>query len=299
MDAGKILRLPKHHRRTFIALLVSICAILVIVDLTLIPLAPALIKSAISGYVQSIAGAILVALIVLWIFVSFIPLGENSGGLHQIEPNRITGEFEDLLKDTRRWRYKGNFGRYQRGKVLPTLAGTPNLDVSINIIDPHNQELCREHAQYRNRINSIDKGRHYDADTVAPEVIVTIIHCAWYVANKDVMIDLYLSSVFDPVRIDSNDKAMILTVEDRRSPALKLTSEHFMYNHFDLQMRYVRDQSRKIDIRGFAERATIAALEEADVETFLARIGMDELCKSLTPARIVTACREARNPYED
>ena len=129
MDAEKILNLPKHHRRTFITLLILICAILIFVDFTFIPMAPASIKSALSGYVQSIAGAILVALIVLWIFISFIPLGESSGGLHQIEPNRITSEFEDLLKDAQRWRYKGNFGRYQRGKVLPTLAGAPNLHV--------------------------------------------------------------------------------------------------------------------------------------------------------------------------
>lgn len=299
MDAEKILSLPKHHRRTFIAFLILICVVLIFVDFTFIRMAPESFRSDLSGYVQSITGAIFVALIVLWIFISFIPLGEDSGGLHQIEPNRITGEFEDLLKDAQRWRYKGNFGRYQRGKVLPTLAGTPNLHVSINIIDPNNQELCREHAQYRNKINSIDKGKRYDADNVSLEVVVTIIHCAWYVANKGVMIDLFLSSVFDPVRIDSNDKAMILTVEDRRSPALKLTSKHFMYNHFELQMRYAREQGRRIDLGGFAERATIAAIEEEDVRLFLTGIAMQELCERLTPTEIVAACRGARNPYED
>ena len=299
MDVEKILTLPRHHRRTFITLLISLCLIFVIVDLVLVSFGPKSIQPALSGYLQSIAGAILVGLIVLWIFISFIPLGETSGGLHQIEPTRITGEFEDLLKGALRWRYKGNFGRYQRGKVLPTLAGTPNMHVSINIIDPKNEDLCREHAQYRNRITSIDKGRNYNADLVALEVIVTIVHCAWYVANKGVEIDLFLATVFDPVRIDSNDKAMILTVEDRRSPALKLTSNHFMYNHFDLQMRYAREQGRRIELGGFAERETIAAIEENDVVVFLREIDMEELCRRLTPEKIVEACRMARNPYED
>lgn len=299
MDAQKILSLPKYHRRTFIGFLLLICVVLIIVDLAFIPLTPASTQSALSGYVQSIVGAILVTLIVLWIFVSFIPLRENTGGLHQVEPNGITDEFEDLLKDAQRWRYKGNFGRYLRGKVLPTLAGAANLHVSVNIIDPQNEKLCRQHAQYRNSINSIDKGLNYDADKVSMEVIVTIIHCAWYVANRDVSIDLYLSSVFDPVRIDSNDNAMILTVEDRRSPALRLANNHFMYNHFDLQMRYARDQGRRIELSGFGERATIAAITEPDVQTFLAKIKMDSLRDRLTAAKIVTACRESRNPYED
>ena len=72
-----------------------------------------------------------------------------------------------------------------------------------------------------------------------------------------------------------------------------------MYNHFDLQMRYAREQGRQIDLSGFANRATVAAIEEADVELFLAGIAMQELCERLTPAEILAACRGAQNPYED
>tara|TARA_R100001143_G_scaffold39740_1_gene36319 strand:- start:319 stop:1179 length:861 start_codon:yes stop_codon:yes gene_type:complete len=185
---------------------------------------------------------------------------EEIDGLVEIHPRTITKEFNALLLHAGRWRYKGNFGRYMRGKVLPTLASKANFHISVCIIDPTNPGLCEEHARYRNSINSIDKGKKYNADNVALEVVVTIIVCAWYVANKNVAIDLYLSSVFDPVRIDANDHAMILTVEDRRSPALKITSGHFMFEHFDLQMQFSRQQAKNIKVTGLRESETVATL---------------------------------------
>lgn len=298
MDLDIIRALPKYHRRSFIALLIAVSALLILVDCFLLNDSTSVLR-VLSGYIEATVGALLVGLLVFWLFVSFTPYGESGGGLDQLEPNEITKEFEDMLREAQRWRYKGNFGRYERGKVLPTLAGRANAHASINIIDPTNEALCRQHAEYRNSIPAIDKGRIYDADAVALEVVVTVIHCAWYVATHKVAIDLYLSSVFDPVRIDSNDDAMILTVEDRRSPALKLIKQHFMYNHFDLQMRYAREQGRHLELGGLAAAQTIAALNVHEVEQYLGGIGMNDLCTRLTPQAILVACREARNPYDN
>lgn len=299
MDAKSILKLPTAHRRTFIALLIAICAFIVLCDIFLVPLAPECIRPNLSSYVQALASAVIVFLVIYCIVILFIPRSPIAQELHQIEPKNITSEFEILLSDALRWRYTGNFGRYLRGKVLPTLAGRANVQVSVSIIDPQIEALCESHANYRNGVHSIDRGRHYDADTVALEVIVTIIHCAWYVANKDVSIELFLLSMFDPLRIDSNDDAMILTVEDRRRPALKITNEHFMYGHFDSQMHFERRQGRELNLRGFSNCATIAAIGEDDVVTFMASINMQNLCGKLTAATIVEACHQARNPYDD
>jgi len=297
MDTETIRSLPKYHRRAFIGLLILICAGLISIDFLLLGASGATAHM-ISAYIESVVSAILGGLLIFWIFVSFTPYGE-SGGLDQIEPNRITKEFDVLLRDARRWRYKGNFGRYERGKVLPTIAGRPNAHATISVIDPLDNALCQRHAEYRNRINSIDKGKKYEANTVALEVVVTIIYCAWYVANKSVSIDLFLLSVFDPVRLDSNDEAMIITVEDRRSPALKLSKQHFMYEHFESQMQYAREQGRQVNLRGLPASPTIAALKSRDIETFLEGIGMEGLCRGLTSEAILNAVRESKNPYEN
>lgn len=292
----RILKLPKYHRRAFITLLLAICLILGLLDKLFLEDANSSIHF-LSHYVQSIVEALIVGLLVLWLFVAFTPYSE--GHLEQLEPYRITSQFDQMLKTAQRWRYKGNFGRYERGKVLPVLAGKQNAHASISIIDPRNKKLCREHAEYRNTIQAIDKGRVYDSDLVALEVLVTIVHCAWYVAKRTVDIDLFLSSVFDPVRIDSNDDAMILTVEDRRSPALKLTKQHFMYAHFEQHMLYAREQGQSLKLEGLTRTETIAALTAEEIEDFLNKIGMGELCASLTAEKIETASRESRNPYEN
>lgn len=227
-----------------------------------------------------------------------ISIAEDKNGLIEIEPRKITKEFDELLASANRWRYKGNFGRYMRGKVLPTLASKSNLHITACLIDPTILELCQKHAYYRNNINSIDKGKHYDASAVALEVIVTIVICAWYVANKRTTIELYLSPVFDPVRIDANDDAMILTVEDRRSSALKITKEHFTFEHFDLQMQFSRQQAKRVNLEGMQERRTIADVEAGDVENLLKQLNMTELLNTLGAEKILLACKEARNPYE-
>ena len=299
MDVKSILSLPKEHRRLFVALLIAIWIILFLFESYVIPQLPISLHSGLAEYTHALVSAVMVSLFFLWIFSAFLPSDRKSQGLSQIEPVKITPEFEELLGEALRWRYTGNFGRYLRGKVLPTLAGRPNMQISVSIIDPTNKSLCERHAEYRNKIHSIEKGKRYDAKKVALEAIVTIIHCAWYVTNRDTSIDLSLLSMFDPLRIDSNDEAMILTVEDRTRPALKLEKEHFMYEHFDMQMRYERQQGKQIELRGFPTCATISAIKEAEVEDFLTAIGMQELCNDLTTSEIVNGCRTARNPYED
>lgn len=294
MDPERILGLPKIHRRTFVALLFALLVVVILLDLRLetIP-----VQEMLAGYLRAVAAAILTSLFVLWIVASFLPSSRSKASLFEIEARKITKEFDELLRVATRWRYKGNFGRYMRGKVLPTLAGRPNFHISVCVIDPTLRELCEEHARYRSRINAIDKGRRYDADTVAVEILVTIVICAWYVANKGAAIELYLSRVFDPVRIDSNDEAMILTVEDRRSPALKVTQEHFTYKHFDLQMQFARSQARRVHLAGMRENIELPEIEEGDVVEVLREADMHELCERLTVKRILQTCRESKNPY--
>lgn len=300
MDAEEILNLPKLHRKTFLWLICTFLVILIFVDLFILPMLPVAAKNFLSGYLHAVSGSIFVALFVLWIVSSFMPRSTAGGGLQELQPKEITAEFDNLLANTYRWRYKGNFGRYLRGTVLPTLSGRSNVHVSVCIIDPTDLDLCEKHAQYRRSINAIDKGRSYDADVVALEVVTTIIICSWYVANGTMAIEMYLSKVFDPVRIDSNDEAMILTVEDRRSSALKLASGHFMYEHFDNQMKYAREQSRKIELIGIPPGLpAIASLTEQHVSDFMDSADMGDLCHRIGARKILEACVNAKNPYAD
>jgi hypothetical protein len=295
MDAEKIISLPKYHKKTFVALLTAIYLISILIAHFYFDQPT---KDIILDQIKSIASALITALFGLIMILPFIPSKEK-GETIEIPPKEITAEFDQLLESAIRWRYKGNFGRYLRGKVLPSLASKRNVHVTACLIDPNNLELCKSHAEYRGNINAIDKGKKYDANTVSLEVVVTIVIASWYVANRNMDIDIYLSSAFDPIRIDSNDEAMILTVEDRRSPALKITKKHFTYEHFELQMETARKQARKTELTGMRKGIELAEITKADIENVLNDSGMEQLCNSLTSQKILLACQQSKNPYEN
>lgn len=297
MDLSKVLELTKKYRNAIIALVIAILIIISLINYISfeVPLGTIL-----KQILDSIFAAIITALFSLLFVVLFLPDKKNKNGQQiEIAPNQITSEFDELLKVANRWRYKGNFGRYLRGKVLPTLSTKKNMHVTACLIDPTNAELCQKHAEYRYSINSIDKGKVYNHQLVVLEVIVTIIVCTWYSSNKDVQIELYLSSNYDPIRIDSNDNAMILTVEDRRSPALKLTSQHFMYSHFELVMRTAREQAKKITLPKIRKSNSLNDLEETDIEEILNNINMMGVLKVVSVSEILSACKKVTNPYEN
>lgn len=294
MDTEKILSLPRHHKKTFVALLVAIYVISLL--LAHYHFGQQL-KEVIFDQAKSIASALITVLFGLLIVVPLIPTKEK-GEIIEIPAQEITKEFEALLASATRWRYQGNFGRYLRGKVLPTLATKTNVHVSACLIDPSNHKLCEKHAEYRGSINAIDKGKKYDEMAVSLEVMITIVIASWYVRNRGMDIHIYLSANFDPIRIDGNDEAMILTVEDRRSPALMITQRHFTTAHFNLQMQTTRDQARKIKIDGMRSGIQLAEIEAQDVENVLGYAELSEVCARITPMVIAQACKKSRNPYE-
>jgi hypothetical protein len=295
MDLEKIISLPKHHKKTFVIMLVVLYAISLLVAHYYFGQQ---VSDVLFDQVKSIASAIITALFGLLVIISFIP-SKKKGEIIEIPAQEITAEFEKLLASAARWQYQGNFGRYLRGKVLPTLSSKTNVQVKACLIDPANQELCAMHAEYRGNINAIDKGKKYDSTAVSLEVMVTIVIAAWYARNKGMDISIFLSRKFDPIRIDGNDEAMILTVEDRRSPALMITQKHFTANHFNLQMQTARDQARKIDLGGMRHGIQLAEIGPQDVENVLVNAGLEEISKRLTIQAITAACKSAKNPYEN
>ncbi|MGT2551850.1 hypothetical protein ACQCTT_15280 [Acinetobacter geminorum] len=297
MDLSKVLELTKKYRNAILGLVVAILIIISLVNYIFFKVP---VSTIFKQVLDSIFAAIITALFGLLFVGLFFPDKKNKNGQQiEIAPNQITSEFDELLKVANRWRYKGNFGRYLRGKVLPTLSTKKNMHVTACLIDPTNAELCQKHAEYRYSINSIDKGKVYNHQLVVLEVIVTIIVCTWYSSNKDVQIELYLSSNYDPIRIDSNDNAMILTVEDRRSPALKLTSQHFMYSHFELVMRTAREQAKKITLPKIRKSNSLNDLEETDIDDILNNINMIDVLEVVSVSEILSACKKVTNPYEN
>jgi hypothetical protein len=295
MDTEKIISLPRHHKKTFILLLMLVYLVSLFVAHYFFGQK---VSDVLLDQVKSIASALITVLFGLLMIIPFVP-SKKRGEIIEIPAREITDEFERMLSSATRWRYQGNFGRYLRGKVLPTLASKANVQILACLIDPANQVLCEKHAEYRNNINAIDKGRRYDSDAVSLEVMVTIVIAAWYARNKNMDISIFLSGNFDPIRIDGSDDAMILTVEDRRSSALMITQKHFTAEHFNLQMQAARSQARKIELNGMRHGIQLAEINSDDVANVLGCAGLKGVCDRITTKVIVDACKSSRNPYEN
>ena len=295
MDVDKIRSLPRNHKKTYIALLCAVYAILLL--LTYYGFGETL-KDIALDQIRAIADALITVFFAFLVVVPFFPQKGNSE-IEELHPQQITSEFEELLRNANRWRYRGNFGRYFRGKVLPTLSGRQNVHVSACLIDPCDVELCRKHADYRGMINAIDKGRNYDENVVSMEIIVTIVLASWYVVNRQMNVEIYLSGTFDPIRIDSNDYSMILTVEDRRSPALKISNNHFTSQHFELQMASARQQARKINLGGVRQGIELPEINEEDIKSVIVTADVDEVLGRISLKEIQLAFLRSKNPYEN
>ena len=295
MDVEKIVSLPREHKKTYLALL---CAVYLITLLLAYYLFGESIKDIAYEQIKAIGGALLTVLFAFLFVIPFFPV-KKKGAIEELHPQQITLEFDELLSNANRWRYRGNFGRYFRGKVLPTLSGRQNVHVSACLFDPSDVDLCKKHAEYRGGINSIDKGRIYDENLVSKEIVVTIVIAAWYVVNRRMSVDIYLNRSFDPVRIDSNDHSMILTVEDRRSPALKISNNHFTSQHFEMQMATARDQARQINLGGVRQGIELPEIDEQDVIAVIEYAELTEVLERVTAQVIKMACLQSRNPYEN
>lgn len=295
MSPELIIKLPKHHKKTLIWLLLSLYVICLLIAHFCFEQS---LYNIISDQVKAFSSSLLTLMAGIVALVSIIP-SSNDGEIIEVPPKEITKEFDKMLSKARRWRYKGNFGRYLRGKVLPTLASKPDVHISACLIDPQNKDLCEKHAEYRGSINSIDKGRKYDSRIVALEVVTTIIIASWYESNNNMDIKIYLSGEFDPIRIDANDDAMMLTVEDRRSPALMITSRHFTADHFNLKMRTTRDQARLININGMRKGIPLSGIQDKDVRSVLSTANLSSILGFISTADIIESCNNSKNPYEN
>jgi len=299
MDLKNVLNLSRHHKRAFIGILILIVLLLVIIDLKFLqPVSTAAETSNIwSNYVQSIVAALIVALFTFGVIQYFLPDDTEAKAMSNLEPTKITAAFELQLANATSWQYRGNFGRYLRGKVLPTLSAKTGMRISACIIDPKDIDLCVEHSQYRTQINGIDKGKIYTVPIVQEEVLTTILICAWYAKSKSVTIDLYLTSVFDPIRTDASDKSMIVTVEDRRESALLIQRSHFMFDHFGLQVLNVQKQGTKINLDSLPFRQSLSDITSEDAKQFFESIEMTAICEQIGAETIIQRCINVKNPY--
>jgi hypothetical protein len=161
---------------------------------------------------------------------SVIDLVDNKAPLH-LNPSFIRPELDQHLRHPRcdSWKFRGGSGRWQRTSVLPTLAKQRNFDVkySMLILDPRDEQLCRDYAAYRNG-HRRDEVQETSA-SIRMDLLACIIAVAWYRAKSRIRPEIHLNTVYSPLRLDLSPFGAVLTVSDPHSPALSCGPDSWLY----------------------------------------------------------------------
>lgn len=221
---------------------------------------------------------------------------------------QVGAEHAEARRDTTRWVFKGGTGTYVRAVTLPRCVENArqarrSLSFRMQIIDPTDEAVCREYAQFRQSVAHLPDatGEPWTVDRTRKESYASILAACWHQEHYKLLdIDVRLSTTRTTMRWDLSSSRLILTQEDPFGTALVFDVGRPYYDYWDIELRESLDQSRAVPL----DRATDLYLgDELTVETvrqLFTRLGM-ELPRSFTPrdvSDIVQKALRPKNPYE-
>lgn len=231
-------------------------------------------------------------------FVKYFAPRDSRDEILIVEPRDLSEKFEQLLRKTKHWKYKGNFGRYFRTKVLGTLSDRAqkdhvSIDVECIIIDPRNAQLCATHATARNSVRTVDGKQNWTAEDVQIEVYSTILCC--FIYSSTLNIKLGLLNYFEPQRFDISSSDVIVTREDRKAPAMLLRETGYFSTAANRDFSTSMRQASPVILT--PNDLTLDAIDCSKALALLttAELGVDKLHGMI--AEICTRAASASNPY--
>jgi len=166
-------------------------------------------------------------------------------------------DFKQALLDTSFWIYKGGTGTYLRAVTLPgngenALQHRRRREISIEILDPNNVELCDRYGRVRRSLDPTPDraGEIWTTKRVRNESYATIFAAAYYRELYGLLdIKLGLASTMSLFRYDLSSHYVIITQEEGTAPALEANSGTYFYDSYLQELRLSFEQSRKIDLQ--------------------------------------------------
>jgi len=166
----------KYSRKIFLCTVSSIALILILCRYFLLPIIDQTIKTGWVIFFTNITDGLLVSLLVtvfIGVFLFWITPDEIKEAKIKIsEPRELPELFDSSFPTTNLWWYKGGCGRYFRTKTLPQMASwarknSHSREIIAVILDPSNNELCENHANYRrSTASSLLERSKWDAEKV-------------------------------------------------------------------------------------------------------------------------------------
>ncbi len=242
----------KHYRNIFYLIMLLILLLTVLLRVFVFPHyfeVPVEWK----GFFLSLCDNFIVSLVITIIIGCFIfwltPDNVLISKIEIIEPKEINPTLKSVLSSTSNWIYKGTCGRYTRATTLPRLAEAARnsgfgRNITICLLNPKNEKLCKEYAIYRKSLKSADPKKPWTRESVQEEIIATTVAALKYIYLEPLLrINIFFVDHFSAFRLDISDSFVIVTKEDKEASALKADAGTYFYNSYKDDVRLTERQS--------------------------------------------------------
>lgn len=249
--------MPKGERTrtTFVVVVILLCLLFGLVRWVALPLlfntpsgSPGEVADELIGnFIATVLAVTILALILERLF----PGPERPPIVENVPAHEISSRLEAALQSTRRWWYDGSTGGYQRSVTMPKLASFArrsgvSREVTIVILDPTDEDLCRRYGNYRTGVNKEDQV--YSVDRARIDIYATILAALEFNAREPLNVSVALKRTMSILRHDLSDEQLVITKEGRTDPAIACPADSFYYDAFFEQLRMNRKQAKELDL---------------------------------------------------
>ena len=236
-----ILLQKSYTRKTFFSLTSLIILLAIILRFYTIPYFsnnPISIETSLliflDNFVSSLIVTVFIAIFIFWITPKIV----QKSMMDIVHPKEISELLNKASIDSKIWYFKGVAGRYTRGVTLPTMAENANKNnesrtITLCLINPNNNKLCTQYANYRNSVASANPNSPWTIDRVRNESIATIISALLIQHEEPLLkINIYLLEHFSSFRVNISDKYVVITKEDKQASALRADKDTYFYDSY-------------------------------------------------------------------
>lgn len=231
----------------------------------------------------------------------------DSSAVRLIHGPEVGRMHADAHRETEQWMFKGGTGTYLRAVTIKECVENARkakrpLRMQVEIVDPTNERLCHEYAQYRSSLTpGPDRtGEPWTLDRTRKEAFATILAACWYHQRYTFLrIEVALSQVMSTFRWDVSSHWVIMTQEDPAAPAMLFdrTKPHYLAYTRELVASF--EQAQLVDI-GRAKELELPDEPSVEQTRKLFSLLELELPASFTDRDVTDLIRRAirpKNPY--
>lgn len=297
----------QHYRRTFFGVVVLILLVALLTRFFVLPYfepaqaltTTALLGSLLDNLVVSLFLAVFLGGFVFWLTPAIV----KRSAIEVIAPKEINPLLKSAASATRSWIYKGACGRYTRATTIPKLADAARnegigRDISIYILNPKKDDLCKSYATYRRSLKSSTSGCPWTSQVVKEEIIATAVTALKFQFSEPLLrIRVFFVDHFSAFRLDISDQYVVVTKEDKEASALRADSGTYFYDSYKDDVRLTERQSTEMECCGKLEFP--GPIDEQKLREALKCSGIFEETKlaELNIPRLLSAINTPRDPY--